>query len=557
MRTTIGTFLWRRLKQMGVRYVFGVPGDFNLQLLEQLNDVEGIEFVGDCNELNAAYAADGHARQNGMAALLTTYGVGDLSALCGIAGSFAEHVPVVMISGAPPLYVIRNRLRVHHSMAEGDFDNMMNCVKEFTLTDSRITPSNAPLEIDRALMTCWQERCPVYLQIPSNISYLDIDVPDTPLNRQTAAYDPYQLNTACQEIKNRLQDAIRPLILIDMDAARSMLANPLQQIAEKLNIPYASFRTGKAILDESSELWLGNYPIKGDTEQAQWVHQADFILATAPCYQEGSSMVATEGLPEDKTIYLRGFDISIGQTTYEGINARKLLEALLDDLPGINTSVKRPQRPASKVVDYQPQAALKQDNMWPQIHSYFRSDDIILAENGCANIALSTLPLPSGCHYIAQSIWGSIGFTLPALLGSMLAAPDKRHWLFIGDGSLQMTIQELSTILNRHLNPIIVILNNRGYTIERYILGMKAKYNDITQWDFQKLVQALAPQISLDYHKIETHGQLDTCLQQITSKQATVIELILDPYDAPTELHQFGAACANFDYGPRGPQNRD
>jgi indolepyruvate decarboxylase len=72
MKMNIGNFLLMRLQQIGVEYIFGVPGDFNLQLLEQIKEVDGIEFIGTCNELNAAYAADGYARINGIGALLTT-----------------------------------------------------------------------------------------------------------------------------------------------------------------------------------------------------------------------------------------------------------------------------------------------------------------------------------------------------------------------------------------------------------------------------------------------------------------------------------------------------
>ena len=98
MKMTIGHFLFRRLREIGVSHIFGVPGDFNLQLLEQLSEIDGIDFVGTCNELNASYAADGYARANGIGAMLTTYGVGDLSAICGLAGACAEHVPGVLIS---------------------------------------------------------------------------------------------------------------------------------------------------------------------------------------------------------------------------------------------------------------------------------------------------------------------------------------------------------------------------------------------------------------------------------------------------------------------------
>jgi indolepyruvate decarboxylase len=84
---SIGAFLKRRLKEVGLSKLFGVAGDFNLEFLE----------------LNASYAADGYARIYGLSALVTTYGVGELSALCGIAGAFAEHVPIIAITGAPPL----------------------------------------------------------------------------------------------------------------------------------------------------------------------------------------------------------------------------------------------------------------------------------------------------------------------------------------------------------------------------------------------------------------------------------------------------------------------
>lgn len=556
MQTTIGHFLWERLKQLGVRYVFGVPGDFNLQLLEQLDDVEGIEFVGNCNELNAAYAADGYARTNGIAAILTTYGVGDLSALCGIAGSCAEHLPVVMVTGVPPLYMMRNRLRVHHSMAEGNFDNIMNCAREFTSSGARITTSNAQIEIDRALTTCWQERCPVYLQIPSNISYLNIEVPETPLNRQFASSDPQQLQQAVTQIAERLTEAKNPLLLVDMDADRSQIRQPLQQLADHLQLPYAAFRTGKAILDESSPLYLGHYPDAPNSRVAKQFARADLIVATAPCYSEGSSTIATDTFPEDKTIYLRGEDVTVAGQTYEGVSIQQLINALLEE--DIAIAAERQPLPAEEPVpalEFSNKETLTQAKLWPHVAQHFAANDVIIGEMGCSHIGLLGQRLPQGCHYIAQSIWGAIGFSLPALLGCMMADATKNHWLFIGDGSLQMTVQELSTILNRGLKPTIVLLNNKGYTIERFILGKNAAYNDIANWDHQALFQAFAPGHELNYQSVTTHGGLEQALANRPNDRASIIELHLDAYDAPQMLHKFGPQTAEFDYGPRGPHH--
>src|SRR5574344_210665 len=108
MKITIGDYLINRLKELGIKHIIGLPGDFNLQFLEQINKAEGIEFSGASNELNAAYAADGYGREHGIAALCVTYGVGDLGAIGGIAGSAAEHIPVISISGIPPLFAKRH-----------------------------------------------------------------------------------------------------------------------------------------------------------------------------------------------------------------------------------------------------------------------------------------------------------------------------------------------------------------------------------------------------------------------------------------------------------------
>jgi Pyruvate decarboxylase and related thiamine pyrophosphate-requiring enzymes len=101
MRTPycVADYLLDRLTDCGADHLFGVPGDYNLQFLDHVIDSPDICWVGCANELNASYAADGYARCKGFAALLTTFGVGELSAMNGVAGSFAEHVPVLHIVG--------------------------------------------------------------------------------------------------------------------------------------------------------------------------------------------------------------------------------------------------------------------------------------------------------------------------------------------------------------------------------------------------------------------------------------------------------------------------
>src|ERR1700757_2023866 len=180
-RMKIGDFLLRRLEEGGVRHLFGVPGDYNLTLLQQLSDTGALKWIGTTGELNASYAADGYARLNGLGALLVTNGVGALSAINGVGGSSSEHVPVICICGSIPLRSIDRGLGMHHTMADGTFDHFLDAYAPVTVARARLTPRNAAAEIDRLILTAWQEKLPVYMELPSDIAYLDIEVPSGPL----------------------------------------------------------------------------------------------------------------------------------------------------------------------------------------------------------------------------------------------------------------------------------------------------------------------------------------------------------------------------------------
>ena len=110
---TVSRYLVKRLHDVGIRHVFGVPGDYVLDFLDEVVD-SPVNWVGTCNELNAGYAADGYARLNGAGAVVVTYGVGGLSVLNALAGAYAEQVPVVLISGAPPARRREAGAMVHH-----------------------------------------------------------------------------------------------------------------------------------------------------------------------------------------------------------------------------------------------------------------------------------------------------------------------------------------------------------------------------------------------------------------------------------------------------------
>lgn len=562
MRITIGEYLLNRLVQAGVTELIGVPGDFNLNLLEQVDDVDGIRYVGTCNELNAAYAADGYARSRGLSALLTTYGVGELSALNGIAGAAAEHVPMISIAGAPPLYATEGRYDLHHTMADGDFTNMLAAIGQFTAAAVRITPANAAEEIDRAIHTALREKRPVHLQVPSDVSYLTIEVSGEPFDATPASSDPERLEATVEAVLEFFHTAQRPAMLIDLDADRHGFAPKLQAFAQATGTPYAQLSTGKATLDESHPLFLGTYngAFSAPTVR-EAIEGADFLLTTTPRFIESNSGAFSHALNPEVCVDFGDQHVGIKGVDYIGIWTSEVLDVLVQrvrDSAPAGGAVAPEGGHASSGMEWEvrAEAPLTQERLWPRMAQFIREGDAVFAEAGTSNIGLGAQPMPTGVKYVNQGIWGSIGYTLPAVMGSLLADPDRRHLLFIGDGSMQLTVQELSTILREGQKPIIVVLDNGGYTIERWILGMDAAYNDIAAWDYTALPQAFAPGTTMVSYRARTEGELEAALAAIEASDAgALLQLRLDPHDAPAGLKGFGPATADFDFGPRGPRN--
>ena len=188
----LGRYLWERIHQVGVNHIFGVPGDFNLTLLDHVYHVDGLEWIGNTNELNAAYAADGYARvKHGAGCLITTHGVGELSALNAIAGAMTEQVKVIHVVGQTSLKMQKNRMMIHHSIGFSPDHQMFNkAAKDFRVAAAEIqTAQGAAEEIDRVLRECFVQSGPVYVFLP--IDLVDQQVPakalETPLNLEPEA----------------------------------------------------------------------------------------------------------------------------------------------------------------------------------------------------------------------------------------------------------------------------------------------------------------------------------------------------------------------------------
>jgi indolepyruvate decarboxylase len=149
-------------------------------------------------------------------------------------------------------------------------------------------------------------------------------------------------------------------------------------------------------------------------------------------------------------------------------------------------------------------------------------------------MGLAFAPMPTGATFQNQTLWGSIGWATPAAFGAAVAAPDRRVILITGDGSHQLTAQEISQLGRCGLKPIVFVLNNSGYLIERLLCeDPNIAYNDIASWRYAELPHALGCD---DWFtaRVTTCGELDQALQLAAQgDRASYIEVVTDTYAAP------------------------
>jgi indolepyruvate decarboxylase len=552
---TVGEFLLRRIREAGVSHAFGVPGDYNLELLQQLEDTATLEWIGACNELNASYAADGYARLNGMAALIVTNAVGALSAINGVAGSYSEHVPVICICGSIPYRSMERGLGMHHTMADGTWDRFINAYAQVTAAQARLTPDNAVTEIDRLIRTAWRDKLPVYMEVPSDIGYLDIEVPAAPLALEEPPSDPERLRSCAAAIVSRLSQAKSPAILVDLDAGRFGAAGEIMRLAEKAQLPVAVAPTAKAVIDETFPYYLGFYNGKASQPHVQeTIENSDCLLAIGYRPIDLTTGDFTGSLPAG-TIHLRGHSVDIGEDNYQAVTLKEVLRGITEAVPQVtNRGTRHFAAPAAAGNHGDGSAKLTQAAYWQVIQGYIRAGDVLVAEDG-TSYASAGLRLPPDCTFVSQVIWGSIGYSVGSLLGTLTAAPERRHLLFVGDGSFQLTAQEVSTMLRHDCKPVIFLINNGGYTIERCWLGKTSRFNDVANWAYADLPKVFRPDTTARSFVVKTVADLEKALSA-PNDTLIFIEAIMDPFDAPTAVINSGNNGADLDYGPRGPQHR-
>ena len=544
---SVGQYLIQRLEAIGTEHIFGVVGDYVLKLMDILLE-SPIKLITTCNELNAGYAADAYARLKGVGAACITYNVGGLSLVNAVAGAYAELVPLIVISGAPSTAQQRQNLLLHHTAR--DYNLQLSVFEKITVAAVRLTSATqAARQIDQTIAACLQERRPVYIEIPSDLVTQpcpvaeDIDLPQTPL------FDSQALSEAVEEAVDLLEKSERPIILAGVELHRYGIAERLSSLLEQTGYPFATTLLGKSILSEMHPQFIGSYAGTLSPEYVrQRVETADFILCLGAFMSDINLGGYTAQLPETKLINANSDKVKIKHHFYHPVSLPAFMAGLTNKL-----NPKKPElldiKPAKESLSgiFAPNNSqiLTNARFYERINYFIdelEEDSIVIAETGDALIATIDLVLYGNTHYIGQALYTSIGFSVPACLGAALAAPERRPILFVGDGAFQMTCQELSTIIRHQLNPIVFLINNQGYTIERAIHD--GSYNDIQSWQYSLLPQIFGDSWSC---QVRTEGELESALEKAKANQHSLsfIEVHLDTYDCSVGVKRLGQALSS------------
>ncbi|MDG2222448.1 MAG: thiamine pyrophosphate-binding protein, partial [Rubripirellula sp.] len=474
---SIGAYLIQRLMDYGIEDLFGIPGDYVLSFYSEL-ETSPVNVVGCTREDSAGFAADAYSRLRGMGAVCVTYCVGGLSVCNSIAGAYAEKSPVVVISGSPGLQERKAGALLHHMVR--DFRTQIDVFEKFTIAGAELNdPLTAFSEIDRVLDACDRFKRPVYIELPRDMVHV---VPPVAHGYSGVSFqaDAKATQEAIRETIARLKQAERPVIVAGVELHRFGLQDEMLRLAESAGIPIATTMLGKSVVSERHPKFIGLYEgAIGDPEVTAFVESSDLVLLLGAFLSDINLGIYTANLDPDRCVYATSETLRISHHHYHNVDLKEFLVGLAETLfeSGESSEVATREIPSSlghsseAIDDFELQAAepLRTSRIVQMLNRLIDDRTIVVADVGDSLFAATELTIHDRGEFLSPAYYTSMGFSIPAALGAATARPDHRVVVLVGDGAFQMTGQELSTLMARGHNPIVILLDNHGYGTERFL----------------------------------------------------------------------------------------
>ncbi|QLL33690.1 hypothetical protein HG536_0F00140 [Torulaspora globosa] len=551
MTTTVGSYLATRFSQVGIENHFVVAGDYNLSLLDKLQEHPELEEVNCCNELNCSFAAEGYARSKGVAAVVVTFNVGAFSAFNGIGSSYAENLPVILVVGSPNTNESIDHNLIHHTIGTHNLDYEFEMAKKITCAAVQIKHAqDAPRLIDYAIRKCLTRKKPCYIEIPTNMATQACPAPG-PLEGllYQLPSEPNTLSKAVDAAAKLIESRSKPTMLAGSRLKSAGAEESFLTLAETLGCAVAVMPAAKSLFPEDHPQYVGVYWGNVSTKKADAILQWSDLTICAGCvFTDYSTAGWTSPQPAAHRLEADSDEVKFSGHYYGHIKLADFLDALTKKVKKNDKSLieyrrLRPPPPLVEAAD--PSAPLTRQEMTRQIQGLFNSNTTFFAETGDSWFNGIQMDLPRGAKFEAEMQWGHIGWSIPACFGYSVGAPDRQIVTMVGDGSFQVTVQEVAQMVRLKKPILIFLINNYGYTIEVEIHD--GPYNDIKNWNYAALIEAFnADDGHGKGYQVKTGAELAEAIEKskTNNKGPTLIEIQIHRDDCTTELVTWGQYVA-------------
>lgn len=421
---SIGSYLIQRLRDVGVRDIFGIPGDFVLKFYGMLED-SPIRVVGTTNEACAGYAAEGYARINGVGAVCVTYCVGGLSLCNAVAGAYAEKSPVIIISGSPGMNERIADPLLHHRVK--DFNTQREVFEKITVASASLEDElTAFREIDHCIDACLRYKRPVFLEIPRD------KVLACPSNAHSSVRfspksDELALQEALHETLAHLVGAAKPVIIAGIELHRFGLRNQVLQFAERNNIPICATLLGKSVISERHPLYLGVYEgAMGRDEVRRYVEESDCVILLGAFMSDVNLGGFTARLDPAKCISATSEKLRIRHHHFHDVVFTDFMNALAS--AKVNGNRPAPKVTHPEILSWKAggKTTITMKRLFQKINSVLDQKIVVVSDTGDSLFAAADLSITQHTEFLSTAYYTSVGFAIPASVGVQVADKNLR-----------------------------------------------------------------------------------------------------------------------------------
>jgi indolepyruvate decarboxylase len=535
----LGEMVLHAVKDAGAQEIFGIPGDFVLPFFKIMEESHVLPFYTLSHEPSVGFAADGAARWRcAPAAAVVTYGAGALNMVNPIAAAYAEKSPVIVLSGGPGVSEDHLELLLHHQTKR--LDSQFEIYSEVTCARTRLSnPEQAPQEVARVLSSCLTESRPVYIELPRDQLFQPCR--PAPTARRDDTHDPDALAACVEEIVELIASAVSPVLLVGVEIRRFRLERKVAAITRKFGIPVVTSFMGRGLLVDSDAPLVGTYlGIAGDPTITDLVENSDALVLLGVILSDTNLGISKRRIDLRKCIQAIDGRVTLGFHVYPRIPITALVDRLLhcDVAP---RSIGLQPTPAGPMTFSADDKRMTPDDIAAGLSELFRRHGPLPLVADVGDCLFTAMAIDH-THLAAPGYYASMGFAVPAALGVQVAS-GLRPVVLLGDGAFQMTGWELGNSRRYGWDPIVIVMNNSGWEMLR-AFEPESRFNDLGEWNFAELAQALGGRGTRVYNRREYFDALQQAMADRGVFQA--IEVILDRGVISTTMQRYAEGLKKY-----------